>query len=318
MTRSRGKSSCSAMAYAVRLLSPVTIQTSIPSFSRYRTVWWASVLISSAMPRTAHRVPLIPARIAVLPCSSSFCMHASTSEDTVMSSRSANARLPIATCMLPLITPEAPRPVIATKSEGWTNGLDRSNLSIFCSENRTIAVARMCSEFRSNDPNSHTRKSSVDISGSSSMDRLFMRSRKKASDASLVKSVTAGLPLVRVPVLSKSTALAFDATSRVSPPFMRIPWLAPTPVPTMTAVGVARPRAHGQLMTRDAMPNIREKAIGFSSPYQPLGTKPVLQHIHHTKNVKNEKRTTTGTKIEAIESASFCMGTCFDCASCTI
>ncbi len=38
------------------------------------------------------------------------------------------------------------------------------------------------------------------------------------------------------------------AVSSGSPPLMRIPFCAPTPVPTMTAVGVARPRAQGQAM----------------------------------------------------------------------
>ena len=29
-------------------------------------------------------------------------------------------------------------------------------------------------------------------------------------------------------------------------PLIKMPWVAPTEVPTMIAVGVARPRAHGQ------------------------------------------------------------------------
>lgn len=40
---------------------------------------------------------------------------------------------------------------------------------------------------------------------------------------------------------------------------MRMPCEAATPVPTMTAVGVARPRAQGQAMTSTAMPNSRAK-----------------------------------------------------------
>ena len=35
-----------------------------------------------------------------------------------------------------------------------------------------------------------------------------------------------------------------------SPPLMRIPLVAPTPVPTITAVGVARPKAQGQAILR--------------------------------------------------------------------
>eukprot|EP00983_Pelagomonas_calceolata_P083027 1156065-Pelagomonas_calceolata.AAC.1 len=38
-------------------------------------------------------------------------------------------------------------------------------------------------------------------------------------------------------------------------PLMRMPRDAATPVPTMTAVGVAKPRAHGHAMTMTLMPN---------------------------------------------------------------
>lgn len=43
------------------------------------------------------------------------------------------------------------------------------------------------------------------------------------------------------------------AISRGSPPFIRMPFCAPTPVPTMTAVGVAKPREHGQAMHNTVM-----------------------------------------------------------------
>ena len=62
------------------------------------------------------------------------------------------------------------------------------------------------------------------------------------------RSVTSGAPLVRVPVLSKTTVVSAPAVSRLSPPLIRMPFSAPFPVPTMTAVGVARPRAQGQAM----------------------------------------------------------------------
>mmetsp|Transcript_16675 Transcript_16675/g.36345 ORF Transcript_16675/g.36345 Transcript_16675/m.36345 type:complete len:211 (-) Transcript_16675:2024-2656(-) len=210
------------MAWAVRLLSPVTIHTSIPSFCRYRIVSGDSFLISSAMPRTAHAVPLIPARMAVFPSSSNLRMKFSASGDITMLSRSAKARLPIATVILPLMTPDAPRPVIAAKSEGCANGLDSNTFPIFCSANLTMAVAKICSEFRSSEPNNQSRKSSPEMR-ESPIDEVFMRLAKNSSEATRVKSVTAGFPFVRVPVLSKSTALTFEATSSVSPPFMRIP-----------------------------------------------------------------------------------------------
>lgn len=40
---------------------------------------------------------------------------------------------------------------------------------------------------------------------------------------------------------------------------IKTPWLAPTPVATMTAVGVARPRAQGHAITTTDIENMREK-----------------------------------------------------------
>ena len=37
--------------------------------------------------------------------------------------------------------------------------------------------------------------------------------------------------------------------SKESPPLRRIPFSAPLPVPTITAVGIAKPRAHGHEIT---------------------------------------------------------------------
>lgn len=47
--------------------------------------------------------------------------------------------------------------------------------------------------------------------------------------------------------------IALWAISSGSPPLMRIPFWAPTPVPTMTAVGVASPREQGHAMDRTVM-----------------------------------------------------------------
>ena len=71
-----------------------------------------------------------------------------------------------------------------------------------------------------------------------------------------MRSLTRGAPLVSVPVLSKTMVVMEDIFSRMSPPFIRMPKEAATPVPTMTAVGVARPRAQGQAMTRVDMPKL--------------------------------------------------------------
>jgi hypothetical protein len=64
-----------------------------------------------------------------------------------------------------------------------------------------------------------------------------------------------GFPLVRVPVLSNTKVVIEEIFSSMSPPFIRIPYLAAMPVPTITAVGVARPRAQGHAITKVEMPN---------------------------------------------------------------
>ena len=58
--------------------------------------------------------------------------------------------------------------------------------------------------------------------------------------------VTEGAPRVSVPVLSRTIVVMRRAASSASPPRIRIPSSAALPVPTMMAVGVARPSAHGQ------------------------------------------------------------------------
>lgn len=61
-------------------------------------------------------------------------------------------------------------------------------------------------------------------------------------------------PSVKVPVLSKTIVSMFFIFSRISPPLISIPKLAANPVPTMTAVGVARPMAQGQATTNVEIP----------------------------------------------------------------
>ena len=74
-----------------------------------------------------------------------------------------------------------------------------------------------------------------------------------------MRSVTDGEPAVRVPVLSKTTVVIVLILSKISPPFISIPNDAAIPVPTMTAVGVANPRAHGQAITRVDIPKLKAK-----------------------------------------------------------
>lgn len=68
--------------------------------------------------------------------------------------------------------------------------------------------------------------------------------------------MTCGYPEVNVPVLSNTTIVIDDIFSKTSPPLIRIPYVAATPVPTITAVGVASPRAQGQAMTKVEIPKL--------------------------------------------------------------
>ncbi len=60
------------------------------------------------------------------------------------------------------------------------------------------------------------------------------------------------MPVVTVPVLSSTTVSMARVDSSTSGPLIRMPSWAPRPVPTISAVGVARPSAHGQAMISTA------------------------------------------------------------------
>ena len=72
------------------------------------------------------------------------------------------------------------------------------------------------------------------------------------TSAQLSRSVTSGRPTVSVPVLSNATVSMLRAASRAWALLIRIPRAAPRPVPTMIAVGVASPSAHGHAMMSTA------------------------------------------------------------------
>ena len=120
-------------------------------------------------------------------------------------------------------------------------------------------------------------------------------------------SVTTGLPSVIVPVLSKTTALTLRASSRLSASLMSMPCSAPRPRPTIIAVGVASPSAHGHAITN----TVTRAMIPWVSPLGP-------PQIVHMASVSNAIPMTTGTNMPAILSASFCTGALLPWASCTI
>ncbi len=59
-------------------------------------------------------------------------------------------------------------------------------------------------------------------------------------------------PVVTVPVLSSTTVSTRRVDSSTSGPLISSPSWAPRPVPTISAVGVASPSAHGQAMISTA------------------------------------------------------------------
>ncbi len=102
-------------------------------------------------------------------------------------------------------------------------------------------------------------------------------------------SATVGRPRVNVPVLSSTTVSTRWAISSAAPPRMRIPASAPRPVPTMMAVGVARPIAHGHAMTTTPMKAVSASVMRGSGP-----------NASHTRNVPAATTRTIGTKTSAI------------------
>ena len=83
--------------------------------------------------------------------------------------------------------------------------------------------------------------------------------------------------------------------SRISPLRINIPFDAPSPVPTITAVGVASPKAQGQAITSTLVNTFSAKEISF----------PAISHI--TVDI-TAMAITAGTKTPATLSAVFEMG----------
>ena len=118
-------------------------------------------------------------------------------------------------------------------------------------------------------------------------------------------SVTCGMPPVTVPVLSSTAILTLPVFSSEEAVLKRIPFFAPTPLPTIIATGVARPRAQGQLMTSTeiALASENSKLLPISS---------------QTVSVIIETSITAGTNTPLTLSASFAAGAFVAAASVTV
>ena len=108
-----------------------------------------------------------------------------------------------------------------------------------------------------------------------------------------------------VPVLSRATTCTFPASSKDTAVLNKMPCLAPMPLPTIMATGVARPRAQGQLITSTEIPLAR--ANPTLSPAK-----------SHTATVTTATAITAGTKTPDTRSATLAMGALVAAASLTI
>ncbi len=97
-------------------------------------------------------------------------------------------------------------------------------------------------------------------------------------------------PVVTVPVLSRTIVSTRRVDSSASGPLIRMPSWAPRPVPTSSAVGVARPRAHGQAMISTATAAVKADVQPAPVP-------------NHQPSVATARAITTGTKTPEIRSA---------------
>ena len=181
---------------------------------------------------------------------------------------------------VPSYTPATPPPGI------WRNSLASATRRAMLSARETIARPSGCSDFFSRA--AATRSSSF-----------------ASTPVAHSMSVTSGEPLVMVPVLSSTTVFTSWAVCSASAVFAKMPARAPRPVPTIMAHGVARPSAHGQLITSTETAWVSE-----------VDTSPDAS-IHTTK-VTSAMPITAGTKIPLILSASFSMGALVEVASSTI
>ncbi len=85
---------------------------------------------------------------------------------------------------------------------------------------------------------------------------------------------------------------------------IKTPYSAPFPVPTMIAVGVASPKAHGQAITKTEIKIVNEKAT--DSP-----------EINHASPATTAIPNTIGTKYPDIISANLAIGAFVPWASST-
>ena len=139
------------------------------------------------------------------------------------------------------------------------------------------------------------------LDGAGEAQDLGPQSRRRAAST----STSSILPSVIVPVLSSTIVPIFRVCSRISGPLMRMPSCAPRPVPTMSAVGVASPSAHGHAMMSTA-----------TAAVNALRGRGAEQRASRRAS-RARSRSRPGTNTAETRSASRCTGAFPDCAAST-
>ena len=266
------------MASAVLRLSPVSITTWIPiRLSSFIASPLSSLMVSATAIIPNETSPSAK-NIGVLPWaenSSAFDLRAEGTEVFC----SIKASFPPAST-LPSAVPCSPLPATALKSDTSSAAMPAPDAY------STMAPARGCSLLFSSE-------------------YAILKSLSSDTPSAGKISVTAGIPLVMVPVLSRAMICILPASSRETAVLNIIPFLAPSPLPTIIATGVASPRAQGQLITSTEIPLAR--AYPNSRPTR-----------HQTAVVTMAIPMTTGTNTPETLSAILAMGAFVAAASETI
>ena len=269
-----------ATASAVCRLSPVIITTSRPRRRIASTAERDSGFTWSATATRPAKRPSTAANIGVFPSPASRA--ASASAPCIATSRERRSRAFPRSRARPSTRASIPCPAIALNPVASVSATPRSDAP------RTMASPSGCSLPRS-------------------ADATKRRSSASPTPSAGRTSVSAGSPRVMVPVLSSMTVSSVCAVSSVSPPLMSTPCSAPLPVPTMMAVGVARPRAQGQAMmsTETKATRAMVNRVGSGAA------------TYQTANVAMATHSTTGVKTPLMTSARRAIGALAPCASCT-
>ena len=167
-----------------------------------------------------------------------------------------------------------PRPATAVKSPTGR---------VAAPANATTAFASGCSDIASTAP----------MAASTSC-----RSRP----GTISESTTTGRPSVSVPVLSNTTVSTPASFSSGSPPLISTPAAAPRPLATITAVGTARPIAHGQAMISTAIAAVSADANDGSAgtSIQTANVTIAIEHDRRYEHRRDPVRQSLNRRLRAL------------------